>query len=279
MTDTPIIPIADDPLFALPDPGDATVYLLPKEGETLSKCQDFYAVNAEQHIYAVTDGVSTSFAPRAWASIVARGIVQSPLIWHDEGTFVNWLGEQGNAWRDWMTTRWMPTIHALQAQRGEAPTDYTRLIDETGAQTTLICAALAATDAPQQVRVELLAIGDAEAFHVQQEGDQLVVRQAFPFDAPDQFGAQPAMLATIDSPQWREHSWRHRATHTLMAQAGEHLVLMSDTLAEWLLHDRDARMQQLLALHDVADFERLIEQERQMGQMKDDDMTALIVPI
>ncbi|HKD74985.1 MAG TPA: hypothetical protein VKB76_05795, partial [Ktedonobacterales bacterium] len=183
------------------------------------------------------------------------------------------------AWRDWMTNRWVPTIHALQAQRGDAPEEYSRLIAETGAQTTLICTALLPGDAPQQVRVELLAVGDAEAFHVEREDGRWVVRQAFPFSAPDQFGAQPAMLATIDSPQWREHSWQHRATQTLTAQVGDRVVLTSDTLAEWLLHDRDARMRQLLALQDEADFERLIEQERQAGQMKDDDVTLLIIPM
>jgi hypothetical protein len=279
MANTPIVPIADDPLFALPDPGNATVFLLPKEGEPLSKCQDFYAVNVEQRIYAVTDGVSTSFAPRAWASIVARSIVQNPFVWRGEDAFTSWLSEQGEVWHDWITNRWVTTIHALQAQRGENLLDYSRLIDETGAQTTLICAALLPEETPQQARVELLAIGDAEAFHVEREDGRWVVRQAFPFSAPEQFGAQPAMLATIDSPQWREFAWQRRATHTLTVQTGDRIVLTSDTLAEWLLHDRDARMQQLLALHDAADFERLIEQERLAGQMKDDDMTLLIIPM
>ena len=64
--------------FALPATGEAVAYLLPKEGETLSKCQDFYAVGVADHMYAVTDGVSTSFAPRAWASMIARGVVQAP---------------------------------------------------------------------------------------------------------------------------------------------------------------------------------------------------------
>lgn len=279
MADSPITPIADDPIFALPEAGDAQVYLLPKEGETLSKCQDFYAVNEQQRVYAVTDGVSTSFAPRAWASMIARSSVQPPLVWRDEAAFTTWLAEQGQQWRNWMTQRWVSTIRALQAQRGETPEDYTQMIDEKGAQTTLICAAVRSGDAPQQAQVDLLAIGDAAAFHARMVADQWTVQQAFPITAPEQFGVQPTTLATIASPKWREHAWQHRATHTLTAQVGDRLVLMSDTLAEWLLHDQDARMQRLLTLRGAADFAQLVEHERATGQMKDDDMTLLIVPI
>ena len=104
---------------------------------------------------------------------------------------------------------------------------------------------------------------------------------ARPFPSPrrSSLACSRRTLATIASPKWREHAWQHRATHTFVAQAGDRLVLTSDTLAEWLLHDQDARMQRLLALQDAADFAQLVATERAAGQMKDDDMTMLIVPI
>lgn len=276
---TAISPFAEDPLFRLPAVGDATVYLLPKEGEPLHKSQDFYAVNAQEHIYAITDGVSTSFAPRAWASLIARGAVASSTIWRDQATFTVWLSALGATWRTWMEQRWVPGIHAQETQRGEVPSDYREQIHDKGAQTTLICAVLAPGDDPGQVQVHLLAIGDAEAFHVQQVDGDWAVRQAFPIQALERFGVQPTTLATIENPDWYAYAWDHRATETLTTQAGDRLVLTSDTLAEWLLHDADTRMRQLLALTSPQDFARLVAQERQSGQMKDDDMTVLIIPI
>ncbi len=274
-----ITPIADDPLFALPDPGDAVAYMLPREGEPLSKCQDFYGVNGADRRYAVTDGVSTSFAPRAWASLLAKSVVATDPVWQDFDTFDAWLSVQGAAWHDWMTQRWVPTIHALQAQRGEPLADYTEQIAAKGAQATLICAALTPMIDTPEVRVELLAIGDAIAFHVAQQAGDWRMRLAFPLNAPEAFGVQPTTLATMAKPEWRQHAWQLRRTHTLTAQIGDRLLLASDTLAEWILHEPDTRIPMLLSIGDADAFSRLIDQSRQDGLMKDDDITLLIIPI
>ncbi len=267
----------EDPLFALPLTGTARAFMQPKEGESPSRCQDFYSADPENGRYAVTDGVSSSFLPRPWASIIARAAVKVPEAFSSEASFAGWLKGCAASWQAWVTERWLPGIRAQQAQRGEVPADYAEMIQQKGAQTTLILCALAPGNGATQV--DLIAVGDAVACHARPGAEGWELLAAFPIADPAHFGVQPATLPTRDSDAERERAWREVRRLTLAAQPGDRILLATDTLAEWLLRDPAERLGELDALTDDAAFVALLAREREQGHMKDDDMTVMIIPI
>ncbi len=270
--------VGPDPLFTLPATGAARAFILAKEGEPLARCQDFYAADPVQRVFAVTDGVSTSFLPRAWASIIARAAVRAPAALHEEAAFLVWLAECRAAWHAWVVNRWLPMIHAQQTARGEVPTDYRNLIHHKGAQTTLIaCQVTPELDAG--VRVDLVAVGDAVALHARQTDEGWALLTAFPIADPTAFGTQPGTLPTSSDPVWQARAWADLRRMTLTASPKDVILLATDTLAAWILRDPSARIARMLALPDAAAYATLIAQERQSGTMHEDDMTLLIVPL
>jgi hypothetical protein len=277
LTTRPRMVAGEDPLFALPATGVARVFMQPKEGETLNHCQDFYAADPARGVYAVTDGVSTSFLPRPWASLIARAAVRVPDALLSEAAFTGWLRGCASAWHTWVTERWLPGIHAQQLQRGEEQADYAEMIQQKGAQTTLIVCALTPGDAA--THVSLSAVGDAVALHARPSPDGWELLMAFPIADPTNFGVQPATLPTRDSDAERARAWGEVRRLTLTTQPGDHILLATDTLAEWLLRDPPARLTQLDALTDDAAYVALLAQEREAGNMKDDDMTVMIIPV
>jgi hypothetical protein len=269
--------VVDDPLFALPPTGAARAFIQPKEGEPLWRCQDFFAADPAHGVFAVTDGVSTAFLPRPWASIVARSAVRAPSALRAEATFRPWLDEAAATWRDWVVDRWLPVIQRQQAARGELPMNYGEMIDEKGGQTTLILCEV--TPERNGARVLLTSIGDAVGFHARRANDGWELVDAFPVDDPDHFGVQPPTLPTRADPALQARAWRECVRRTVIARPGDRIILATDTMAEWILRDPPARLAQVLALATAEDFELLIARERQRGLMHDDDMTLLIVPI
>jgi hypothetical protein len=269
--------VVDDPLFAFPPTGAARAFIQPKEGEPLRRCQDFFAADPVRGIFAVTDGVSTAFLPRPWASIVARAAVSTPGALHDETAFRPWLDDAAAAWRDWVVERWLPAIQRQQTARGEMPANYGEMIDDKGAQTTLILCEV--TPTRDGARVLLTSIGDAVGLHARRTNAGWTLADAFPVDDPDHFGVQPATLPTRADPSLQARAWRECVRRSFTARSGDRIILATDTMAEWILRDPPARLEQVVALATAEDFELLIERERQRGVMKDDDMTVLIVPI
>jgi hypothetical protein len=270
--------IAADSLFVLPATGAARAFIAAKEGEPLSRCQDFYAADPARGVFAVTDGVSATFLPRVWASIIARAAVRAPEALREEAAFLAWLAECRAAWHTWVVNRWLPAIHAQQAARGEVPTDYSGLIHHKGAQTTIIaCQVMAQAD--DGVQVDLAAVGDAVALHARPAGAGWELVTAFPITDPAAFGVQPGTLPTSGDPIWQARAWADLRRLTLTAQPEDVMLLATDTLAGWILRDPAGRIARLLALPDAVAYETLIAEERQSGEMNDDDMTLLIVPI
>jgi hypothetical protein len=105
---------------------------------------------------------------------------------------------------------------------------------------------------------------------------------AFPFSDPGEFGSRPDTLVTVTRTDLLDRAWMQRKMATVKALPGDLLVLATDTLAKWLLtqvQQNTDKWAPLLTNTSSDVFEQYIRQEFKSGQIEDDDLTLLIIPI
>ncbi len=274
------VPFDQDPLFALETPPlGITVLTLPKEGMQLAlEYEDNYAIHGAAGRFAVTDGVTTSFVPRPYARIIARTFVDQPDVVRDQESCEAWLAQCANTWLQWMRDRWVPTIARQRRIAGKPPVDYTEQIDVRGAQATLIgCAVGRGPSSPQLM---ITSVGDAQCFLVRpdpQQGGMRII-SAFPLQDPAQFNPNPATLGTRHD--LIATGWSRMTSVVYDVDYGDLIILTSDALGQWLLRDPIDHLRLLLATSSAPPrFAELIAQQRQLGTLEDDDITAVLVPL
>lgn len=280
----PGVPIASDPLFSFAQPtASERCFVLPREGEPLVECQDRYALNAANRLYAVADGVSGSFLPGPWASIIAQGFVDHSEVFSDKEAFSHWLYDCCASWNAWMQQRWVPAMNGQRQLQGEPPGDWSEEIVK-GAQTTLTGIAIGPVNAAGLIDIAVWAIGDAQFFVFRQGHDALWAMQtAFPLTNPAQFGYKPDTLFTIAHPFLFEQAWAAQKTLHYAAQPGDYVVLATDTLAKWMLQQAYYPSERLTALLQSANqdqFSKIVHEELRAKHIEeDDDMTLLVIPV
>lgn len=278
------VPIASDPLFGYPQPAASErCFVLPREGEPLIECQDRYALNAAARRYAVSDGVTGSFLPGPWASIIAQGFVDHSEAFGEKEAFSRWLYNCCASWNAWMQQRWVPAMNWQRQLQGEQPGDWSEEIIK-GAQTTLTGVSIGPANAAGLIDISVWAIGDSQFFVFHRSKDRLWTMQtAFPLTNPAQFGQKPATLFTIPHTFLFEQSWASQKTARYTAQPGDYVALATDTLAKWMMqqaHDGSERLGALLESTTVEQFSAIVRQElREQRIEEDDDMTLLVIPV
>lgn len=290
-------PFLDDPLFRLEDPGPhVRVFQLSKD--PLQLCQDSFAADPSRSIYAVTDGVSNSFMSAPWARIVAQAFVSQEKPFANQAEFTAWLDAAGARWRAWMHETWVPAVNRLREMQGQPPEDWSRKVEETGAQTTLVGCAIARSGAGQgqeaPVHVIAAAIGDSECLLFQPARNGWRLRAAFPLRHPDEFGVTPPTLLTRSDPSLIPVMYQWVRWEKLEAQPGDRVVLASDAIARWLLTQALAEdplpaaedsavavedWHRVLTMGDRAEFERLVRGEMRAGRMEEDDVMLAVITI
>ena len=301
--DNAYIPIEQDELFQLDSPmaGEYILYL-PKEGEALVECQDRFALNARCGRYSVADGVSGSFASGPWARIIARGFVEYGLVLEtselprvrdiertgqylgERIQFEQWLSRCRKTWYEWMQLRWVPTMNALRASRGDSPVNWDIDIEQ-GAQTTLVGCQLRYRSDPSDpyIDVYVSVIGDSECFHFRRNAQNAwECISALPFITTDEFNAHPATLATRPYATLVERAWIHHQEGCIAALPGDCVVLATDTLSKWILMQLQSGKKDWTVLLDSTDkalHEQMLRHELHENRMEDDDVTMLVIPI
>ncbi len=278
------IPIASDPLFGFAQPmAGERCFVLPREDEPLVECQDRYALNSAKRIYAIADGVSGSFLPGPWASIIAQGFVDRFEDLGEKETFSRWLYDCCGAWNAWMEQRWVPAMNWQRQLAGEQPGDWSAEITK-GAQTTLTGCAIGPMNGAGLIEISVWAIGDAQFFVYHHGNDgSWTIQTVFPLTNPAQFGYRPDTLFTIPHTSRFEQAWAAQRTLYCAAQPGDYVVLATDTLAKWMMLEGRNPSERLTALLHCAtadEFSKIIRGELRAKRIEeDDDMTLLVIPV
>lgn len=278
------VPIASDPLFGFAQPtAGERCFVLAREGEPLVECQDRYALNAAKRIYAIADGVSGSFLPGPWASIIAQGFVDRFEALGDKEAFSHWLYDCCVSWNAWMQQRWVPAMNWQRQVQDEQPGDWSEEIIK-GAQTTLTGCAIGPVNGAGLIEISVWAIGDAQFFVFRQGNDGLWTMQtAFPLTNPAQFDYKPDTLFTIAHTFLFDQAWAAQKTLCYTAQPGDYVVLATDTMAKWIMQQVHRPLERLTALLQSANlhqFGKIVHEELSTKSIEeDDDMTLLVIPV
>ncbi len=202
---------------------------------------------------AVSDGASVSFDSAAWSRLLVRRFAQHPHF--DE----SWLAEAIAAYATLHDRDSLPWMQQAAFDRGS------------------FASLIGVTDRGGG-RIGLLAIGDSLALLC--DGDRIV--DSFPYQAPEQFDADPQLLSTntsenafLKDPERASELSREWDLGPLVDPA---LLCVTDALGRWILTERERDSSPIALLRAVASrraFARLVEEERMAGRMRRDDTTLL----
>jgi hypothetical protein len=245
----------------------------PKAEYTTATTEDRYAQRAPAGLFAVADGVGSSFRAAEWAQAVVDDWARAPFHSQDAFEVEGWL-------------RKLQPAFVMRPEEIAALQPYAQGLARKGAGATFLGLRLWPARDGQSALYSLLCVGDSVMIHYN--------KGVFPIFSAAKFGSYPTVLRSRGFDRERERVLRYpppdeRApAHDRYQRLspGESLLLCTDALAHWALETDNA------SLHVEADGARaqldqqtaetwpgFIEDLRRTGRIVDDDTTAVFIRI
>ena len=268
----------DDPLYAIPRPSKAHLLMQIKSNDISVNGEDACAVSPDETLFALCDGVGTSYFSRPWATLLAQQWVTRPLEAYDAEAMEIWLYEPRMRWQHWVLDTWLPTINQRNQNLGHKTFSRQEAEEfvKMGAAATFLGVMLDKNNATWHAT----ALGDTCLFCFSHQASHSLNVKCFPLQKAADFTDQPPSIPSTT-----------RANISLLAsrmqhrsgtyQPGDVLLLATDALAMWLfkqLEQQTLSLEQMLQLSQE-EFAHFVNQQRLKKQMNDDDTTLLIVPL
>jgi hypothetical protein len=227
-------------------------FWLAKRGHRPEEYEDAFAGDPTTGRFAIADGASESAFAAEWAKLLVEGYVSIPTRPRE------WLAGLRARWHEQLCGRELPW--------------YAEVKFEEGAFATVLGVAFGAVRPDRSRRWHAWAIGDCCLFQVRH--DRLLVR--FPLTQADEFGNRPDLLCSRSRPGYKTKETLARGDW----QAGDHLLLMTDALAQWFLQQAEAgqRPWKLIEQRAAAKtFTGWVEELRDAKVLRNDDVTLLFI--
>lgn len=244
---------------------------LPKAGNSAEEYEDAYFPHhtgkrsGKQLNLAVADGASEGMLSGQWAQILVRSFCRQT---NTSARMDELLARAHYSWEKWQA-------HYLDLrERQNRPVQwYEEPGLRKGAFATLLGLSLAQDG--DAARWSALALGDSCLFQVRD--NQLIA--AFPLDQAADFDNRPFLLAS--NPALNKGLNDHVHQMEGDAQSGDRLLMMTDALAQWFLHDCETggTPWTVFDLTTQHDFEQWIQTLRHEHTIRNDDVTLLALDI
>lgn len=248
-------------------------YWLQKAGNRPDDYEDAYAVSPNGDRLAIADGATeTSFAAEWARKLVQEWVISSiPSLDLAADGLGQWMQALQVAWSDGVNWDALPWYAVDKAAAGAFSTFLgVELIRDELAEPANVHGQVHTNEL---VRWRAVAVGDSCLFHIR-NGCML---RAFPIECYEQFGNCPYLLSSIPASNSEMARYTHVADGAL--SAGDQIVLATDALAAWLLqaHGRGEKpWVSLSALKEIGEFVSFIDELRDTGQLRNDDVTLVI---
>jgi len=248
-------------------------FWLPKQGNTDNECEDAFWPRIEGARYghslrfSIADGATENIFSRQWAQqLVALYAATSNSLPIEEG-FTTFQKNVHIAARKWSANALSKGLswHALKKL-------------EQGAFASLLGLNLQGTDA-KAGHWSAFAIGDSCLFQIHDEELQV----SWPITRSEEFGYHPILLGT--DPAYNTILWETPDQWMIQRKwrTQDIFCLMTDALAHWFLSQHEANNSpwSLLSRFETEDdfFSEWVATQRQNGQLRNDDVTLLIIRI
>jgi len=228
-------------------------FWLPRQGHSPDEWEDAFACNVPAGRFAIADGATESIYAGEWARMLCASFV-------DDSTNVTELGP----WLGAAQRRWQAHV------RGEPTPWHVAEKLEAGAFATFLGLRVE-VDGTSDGRWRAVATGDSCLFQIR--GNALC--QAFPMVRAAAFGTRPELIGS-----------RQRARVAVAADngtlwAGDRLLLMTDALAHWFLAEHESGRQPWHEFEQLteADFAAWVDRHRKDRQLKNDDVTLVVIEL
>ncbi|RFZ90004.1 hypothetical protein D0C36_23540 [Mucilaginibacter conchicola] len=234
-------------------------YITCKGAEMFADCADNYAVGTTLNKFAISDGVSKSFFPKIWSTILVQHYVN-----HDTSDVDRFVSECQQAW-----TSQIDEIISRPETKWFTRVEYNR---KTPALATFV--------GLQFLIEERLwiasALGDSFLFFIPAnytdfKGDLVSLSSK---SEPVIFDNFPDYLASVGS----QHKGDPKYVRGAPLQNGT-FYLMTDALADWFLTKGEDAIHLINVWEGQKDFERFVDLARRDRQLGDDDSAILIIKV
>jgi hypothetical protein len=231
---------------------------VPKSGHTSDECEDAWAGDSAPGRFAVADGASESAFASLWAKLLANGFVAAPR----PPELANWLHDAQERWSSEVMELDLPWYADMKRQEG--------------AFATLLGLIFQPRTRARPGAWRAVAVGDACLVHVRRNRPV----RTFPLKSASDFGNDPCLIGSRDS----SPPTPRRARGSLLP--GDRFYLMTDALAQWFLRAHEDKEEPCDALKSVLasarpeeSFAAWIDELREQGRMRNDDVTLMAVAI
>jgi hypothetical protein len=257
-----------------------STFWVPKRGSSLSEYEDASWVSPDgsgagetrqkRLRVAVTDGASESLLAGQWARRLAAVFGSAADAAWGEGQFAAAYSQASLGWDEEVLE------YTLQREERGAPIQwYEEPGLAKGAYATVLVAEFRDAQERHHPTWKAAAVGDSCLFQVRDES----VYTSFPIDDPAAFSYQPPLLPSrgVES----DTLYRHIELKQCDWERGDSFYLATDALAAWFLHAVDTGDRPWEPLRDLDtrdsefDFAEWVDQQRDLGEMHNDDTTLV----
>jgi serine/threonine protein phosphatase PrpC len=267
------------------------VLTCPKAEYDATTTEDRWAENAPLGLFAVADGVGSSFRAADWAKALVGAWTNTP--------FRNKFPFEV----EWWVRKLQPRFTMSQDEIAKLQ-PFAQEQARRGAGSTLLGLRLWPASDGKSALYQLLCIGDSDLLHYPNPAIALKhdgLGSAFPISDPAKFGSYPTVLRSKafdrkqdlvlrypdKSQQQQGAKQQHQETPLKRLQQGDTLLLCTDAIAKWALetdkrayyHDEVESARVQLEQQTPATWQAFVEDLRHAGQLVDDDTTALFIRI
>jgi hypothetical protein len=269
----------NDPLYSVPQLRTARLFMQVKSNDLPVNCEDACAASADETRFALCDGTSSSSLPRPWATLLAQQWVKQPLHDINAATLAQWLEEPRQRWKAWVYETWLPTLNSRNRATGSPPLSISRAheVVKNGAFSTF----LGVTVDRKMGEWWATAIGDTCLFVFHSNATAWQLQYSFPLQSLREFNDTPPSINSHSGSNV-DMLLRHVRQAHGACRGGDVLVMATDAMAAWFLKQIEqgaSEWQMLQSLNDTRRFAQLVDTQRYRGQLHDDDVTLIVIPV
>lgn len=232
-------------------------FITSKKSELYSDCADNYAFSDEHNKFAISDGVSKSFFPKAWSEILVCKYVNQKK-WKDNNEFI------AESQKEWQSK--IDEIVNQPETKWFTKSQYNR---KDPALATFV--GLEFLESDQKWIAQ--ALGDSFLFFIPKDSTDIEIKLSTKPE-PIVFDNFPDYLSSIGN----YHKGEKKPVRGEKIKEGI-FYLMTDALAEWFLSNTEQAKQKLDNIQNQEQFLITVEDERNANRLNDDDSAVLILEL
>lgn len=235
-----------------------STFIMPHIGDKYSQCADRFAIGVEKNCFAIADGVGESLFPYDWAELVCDDFITNPSLFCADNKLI----------------RENRLIEAWEKKRDERISNLTEtelFLYEMGLEKADFAACTFVGLCIDNSQWQCSALGDSYLFVLDKEFE---IIDSVASQKGEEFSNFPEYFA---SKLGKNHGEVVESRGDIDKVA--YFVLLTDAISDWFLQVDKERRKELLAIQEMQSFHSLVNRERELGNMKDDDTTAVIIEV